>query len=119
MIIYMADKMKDTEDLKLEALFRFEAVQDDGFSVKIMSRVRRRIWVSRLALPTAIVIGASIAAKPIMELIRVLPKIVGIVPQGLLNSVELPIASIFQGPTIVFGIAALGATLLIGRMLED
>jgi hypothetical protein len=65
-IINMADRLKDEADLKLEALFRTELVQDNGFSGRVVSRVRRQMWVERLSLPTAFVIGAMIAAKPLI-----------------------------------------------------
>lgn len=115
----MADRLKDSEDLKLETLFRSEPVPDDGFSVRVVSRVRRRMWVRRLTLPIAFVIGAAIALKPLAELATLVPKVVSIVPQSLVSVFDLPIGNIFQGPTIILGIMLLAAMMMIGRMLEE
>ncbi len=115
----MAERLKDSEDLKLEALFRSEPVSDDGFSASIVSRVRRRMWVQRLSLPIAFVIGAIIAAKPLMQLAGLVPKVFGIVPQALANIFDLQLEGMFQGTTIVLGIMLLAAMLMVGRMLED
>lgn len=116
-IIHMADRLKDSEDLKLEALFRSEPVPDDGFSARIVSRVRRRMWVQRLSLPAAIGIGAIIAAKPVMQLLAFVPKVIAVVPQSLTGI--LPLEGSFQAPTILLGGILLAALLMIGRMLEE
>ena len=118
-IINMAERLKDSEDLKLEALFRSEPVSDDGFSATIVSRVRRRMWVQRLSLPIAFVIGVIIAAKPLMQLAGLVPKVFGIVPQALGDIFDLQLEGMFQGTTIVWGIMLLAAILMVGRMLED
>ncbi len=115
----MAERLKDSDDLKLEALFRSEPVQDDGFSARIVSRVRRRMWVRRLSLPTAFVIGLAIAAKPLMQIADLIPRVVGIIPQGLTDIVDLPLEGMFQGTIIIPGIMLLGAMLMVGRMLEE
>jgi len=115
----MAERLKDKEDLKLDALFRSEPVPDDGFSARIESRIRRQMWIRRLSLPTAFVVGALIAAKPVMQLAGLVPKVVGIIPQGILSSFDLSLSGLFQGPTIILGILLLGATLMIGQMLQD
>ena len=120
----MAERLKDSEDLKLEALFMSEPVQDDGFSDRIVARVRRRMWVQRLSLPTAFVIGAIISAKPLMQLASLAPKVVNIIPQSLMNFTDVPQGFINQGfmnqgPTIFLGIMLLGAMMMVGRMLEE
>ena len=115
----MAERLKDSEDLKLEALFRSESVLDDGFSARIVSRVRRRMWVRRLSLPTAFVIGAIIAAKPLTQIAALVPKVAGVFPQSLESVFDFQLGGIFQGPTIILGIMLLAATMMIGRMLEE
>ena len=57
----MVDRMKDAEDLKLESLFASDPIADGGFSTRIEKRIRRQLWVRRLALPVALIIGGSIA----------------------------------------------------------
>jgi hypothetical protein len=78
----MAEKIKDAEDLMLERLFSAEAIADDGFSSRVVGRVRRRLWVRRLTLPLAIAIGASISIKPLVGLVSTL--------YGLVSSVASP-----------------------------
>jgi hypothetical protein len=115
----MADRLKDSEDLKLEALFRSEPVPDDGFSATVESRVRRRLWVQRLSLPIAFVIGAVIAAKPLAQLATLVPKVVSLVPPSMVGLIDLPVNDMFQGSTIILGIMLLAAMMMIGRMLEE
>ena len=115
----MAERLKDDADLKLEALFRFEPVRDDGFSARVLVRVRRQMWVRRLSLPIAIAIGAVFAVKPLAQLAGFIPKIMGIVPQGLANIIDLPLDGMLQGTIIIPGIMLLAAMLMIGRMLEE
>lgn len=113
----MVERLKDEDDLKLESLFRSEPVDDDGFSGRVVARIRRRMWIERLSLPTAIVLGAIIAAKPVMQLLSLMPKVIAFVPQDLVGI--LPIAGLLRGPTLVLGGMLLAAMLMIGRMLED
>ncbi len=118
-IINMAERLKDSEDLKLEALFRSESVLDDGFSARIVSRVRRSMWIRRLSLPTAFVAGVIIVAKPLTQLASLVPKLVSIVPQNLMGVFEFQLGGMFQGPTVILGIMLLAAMLMIGRILEE
>jgi hypothetical protein len=115
----MAERLKDSEDLKLEALFRSEPVLDDGFSAGVVSRVRRRMWVRRLSLPTAFVAGVIIAAKPLTQLVGLVPKLVSIFPQSLMSVFDLHLGGMIQGQTVILGIMLLAALLMIGRMLEE
>ncbi len=115
----MAEKLKDDIDLKLEALFRSEPVPDDGFSTGIVSRVRRRMWVRRLSMPAALVVGAIITAKPLLQLANLIPNLVNIVPQSLVSVFDLQLGGMFQESTIILGIMLLAAMLMIGRMLEE
>lgn len=113
----MVERLKDSEDLKLEALFRSEAVRDDGFSERVVKQVRRRMYVQRLALPTAIGLGAIIAAKPVMQLLSFVPQVLAIIPQDLTG--HLPVERFLHGPTIILGGILLAVMLMIGRMLEE
>ena len=60
------------DDLALEALFASQPIADDGFSRRVIARVRRRQWVRRLALPIAVLMGGAIAAKPALAIVDVL-----------------------------------------------
>jgi hypothetical protein len=122
----MAEKLKDAEDRLLESMFHSQAIADDGFSRRIVTRIRRRLWVQRLALPIALVIGGAIALKPAMQLMLLMPKLLAIVPQGVLN---VPASWLPQVEASAFGasfpqIVVLGAMLLVAaflgiRLLEE
>ena len=92
-VINMVERMKDDEDLVLEALFSAEPIADEGFSNKVVSRVRRRLWIRRLSLPVAAVVGLVIALPPALELFPVfgslLPQMpfARLAPAGLIGSV--------------------------------
>lgn len=82
----MADRIKDAEDRMLEAMFESEPIPDAGFSAQVTRRIRRRVWVRRLALPIATVIGTSIAAGPMVDLAQLITSVANVVPQELLGS---------------------------------
>lgn len=108
--------MKDEEDLKLEALFHAEAIDDDGFSDRVMKQIRWQVRVRRFALPIAILIGGAIAAKPAIDLLLVASRLLTVIPEDLR---ALPLESLPQLPTVVVGlvIAVLAAVSL--RALEQ
>jgi hypothetical protein len=115
-IINMANRLKDAEDQMLESIFRSEPIADDGFSRRIVARIRRRIWLRRLTLPVAMLVGGSIAAKPVLQLAAAVSKLLMVVPQGLL---EIPVAWVPQLQTVVIGAMLLVAVILGMRMLEE
>jgi hypothetical protein len=112
----MANKLRDAEDRLLESLFRSDAIADDGFSRRVVAGIRRRIWVRRLTLPIAILIGGCVAAKPALELAGVAGNLLAVVPHGLL---DVPAAWIPQLQTVVLGALLLVAVVLGMQMLED
>ena len=81
----MVEKLKDAEDRLFEAMFRSEPIPDDGFSGRVVTRIRRDIWVRRLALPVAMLIGGAFAVKPALQLLVAGSKLLTVVPQGLLD----------------------------------
>ena len=81
----MADRMKDNEDAALEALFRSEPIADEGFSARVVSRVRRRVWVQRLALPLAVAVGAAISAPAIRDAAVIMRNLIGMLPTDALG----------------------------------
>ena len=125
-IINMAEKLKDAEDRLLESMFAAEPIADDGFSHRVVTRIRRRLWVRRLALPVAMLVGGAIAIKPASELVIAASKLLAVVPQGL---VEAPVswlpevqgvaisASVLQ--TVVFGSVLLAVAIFGSRMILD
>jgi hypothetical protein len=115
----MAERLKDNVDRKLEALFESAPVADDGFSRRVMSRVRRQIWVRRLSLPIAFVIGAAIAARPLSQLVQALSGLLEFIPQTVASNFNaLPLAQVPQLPVIVLGSALLLAVLMFGKLAD-
>ena len=118
-IINMVDRLKDNEDLKLEALFRSEPLADDGFSVAVVSRVKRRMWIRRLSLPMAIGLGAAISAKPILQVASVVPGLVTSIFGSTIDIDRLPLADLPQFSTMLFGASIIMAIMLASRILEE
>jgi len=118
-IINMAERLKDEGDKRLEALFRSAPIRDDGFSVRVNSLVRRKLWVQRLSLPVAFVVGGAVSVKPMLQLASAIPGLLGSIPDGLLNLDRLPIGSLPQMSTIMMGAALLAVVMMAGRLLED
>ena len=118
-IINMADRLKDREDLRLEAMFASAPIADNGFSDRVMSRIRRQIWVQRLALPIAFVVGAAVAARPLMKLVEAVSGLLKFIPQTMAdNMAALPIAELPQLPAIVLGSTVLLAALMFGKLAQ-
>ncbi len=110
-IINMVEKLKDAEDRMLEAMFQARPVADDGFSRRVVSRIRRRLWVRRLALPIAMLIGGAIAIKPLSQLVVAGSKLLTAVPDGLL---EMPVSWLPQMEAAVFGMSLTQMAVLAG-----
>ena len=117
-IINMAERLKDKEDLALDAMFRSDPIADDGFSVKVVSTVRRRMWVRRLSLPVAVVIGAAISAKPLVEVVNVVPGLINSVFGSALSLDKLPLQNMPQLSSMLLGASLLMAVMLASRILE-
>ena len=112
----MAERMKDDEDRMLEAMFASDPVADDGFSNRVVRKVRRRIWVRRLTLPIATLVGAAISFKPLAALVTALAGFAQLIPQDI---VEMSQNALPQVPYVVLG-AMLLVTCMVGlRALED
>ena len=115
-IINMAEKLKDAEDRLLGTMFQAEPIVDDGFSKRIVTRIRRRLWLRRLALPIAMFVGGSIAIKPLSQLSVAVSKLLTVIPMELL---ETPVAWIPQLQYVVLGAMLLVASMLGIRLIED
>ena len=106
----MADKTSDAMDRLLASAFEAAPIADDGFSDRIVSRIRRRIWVNRLALPVAIVVGVALSLKPALQLINALLPLLNIMPVELAS---VPMQFLPQIQLIVMG----GMAFAAGAML--
>lgn len=108
--------MKDRDDLRLEALFSSEPIADDGFSERVVSRIRRRLWIRRWTMPIAVLVGGLIAAKPVSDVLVAAGTIATVLPDELrtLSFDSLPSATIF-----VLGGSIVGIMALIIGLAED
>ncbi|MDX1482033.1 MAG: hypothetical protein R3315_10170 [Woeseiaceae bacterium] len=108
----MADRLKDAEDRALEALFAAPPIADDGFSKRVVARVRRRMWLRRLALPVAFAVGAAIAAEPALAVLAALGNAVSLLPVEVLPLPRIADVSQISSWLVVSGVA-IGAMLLL------
>ena len=112
----MADKIKDAEDRLLESLFSAEPIADDGFSKRVVVKIRRRLWLRRLMLPIAAAIGAAIAFKPVVAVFSIATQLLAAVPGELAASATewIPPLQLVVSGGMLLAVAMLGL-----RMLED
>ena len=119
----MVDRIKDKEELRLEALFRSDPLPDNDFSAKVMTRVRRQIWIRRLTMPIALVLGGLIAFKPATEVVSSMSKIMSVLPASLTNiSLDLPnvpVDSVTQVTPYLIGGAMLFFAVFLYQVLEE
>ena len=125
-IINMAEKLMDADDRLLESMFKSEPIADDGFSQRIVTRIRRRIWVQRLALPLAMLIGIAIAIKPAAQLVLAASQLLTVVPEDVillpaewLPKVQDVVVSGSFVQTVIYGAVLLGVGLIGTRMLAE
>jgi uncharacterized membrane protein YdbT with pleckstrin-like domain len=112
----MAERIKDAEDRLLESMFASPPIADDGFSVRVLRKVNRRLWLRRLTLPIAAIIGGIIAIKPLAGLVVLLSSLSSLIPADIINMAS---NSIPQFQTVVLGAILLAVCLVSTRFLED
>lgn len=115
-IVNMAEKIKDAEDRVLESLFAAEPIVDNGFSDRIVRRINRQLWLRRVTLPVAALIGGLIAYKPFMSLIGMLGSFVSATNVDFLGPAQ---AALPQIQMIVMGGVLLVVGLVSMRLIED
>ncbi|MEM7430862.1 MAG: hypothetical protein AAF351_02865 [Pseudomonadota bacterium] len=116
----MADKLKDTEDQLLESLFANEALADDGFSKLVVRRIRRQIWIRRLALPVAMLVGGTIAIKPLTQLAGIGSQLTETaVKLAPASSLEIPAALTAQLPLAMTLVGCLAIGMFVFRLSEE
>lgn len=115
-IINMAEKIKEPEDQFLEQLFAPEAIADDGFSDRIVGRIRRRNWLRRGAFFTAIAVGGAVAFKPAAEMASLVYRVAFDSSTGLfgLSTDWVPSLSMMLAGGVLFA-----ATMFALRIVED
>ncbi len=115
-IINMVEHVKDEKDRLLEAMFESEQIADDGFSKLVMGRIRRKLLIRRLTLPTAALVGGIFAYKPVSALLVVGLQVLQQLPYEF---VDATVASLPTLQMVVTGGLVLVAALLSLSMLED
>jgi hypothetical protein len=110
----MAEKLKDAEDRLLESMFAAAPIADDGFSQRIVTHIRRRLWVRRLALPVAMLVGGLVAFKPATQLVTVSSTLLGVVPREFF---EIPASVLPQVESATFGVPLLPLIVLSGMVV--
>lgn len=111
-LINMVERTKSEEDRALEALFASEPVADNGFSAAVVKRLEKRLWLRRVALPTAIALGLAIAVKPLLGLFYSLAGAAAAVP-GAIEGFNFAPALPQVSTSVVMAGLALAAMLLI------
>jgi len=103
-------------DRWLASVFGAEPIADNGFSKRIVFRIRRRVWIDRLALPVAAVIGLAFALKPATQLVLALLPLLNVVPAEMLSA---PLRYLPQMQFIVLGGMVFGAAITLFKLLEE
>lgn len=112
----MADKIKDTDDQWLESMLKSESLSDNGFSQRVVSRLRRRLWLRRLTLPVAATIGGLVAARPLTQVADIASNLAGVLPDQV---TQVPASIMPQAPVLVMAAALLVVAMLGLRLLEE
>lgn len=112
----MAEKIKDAEDRMLESLFASDPIADNGFSDKIVRRINRQLWIRRLTLPLAALIGGLIAYQPFMGLLGMLGSFASATQVDFLGPAQ---AMLPQIQMLVMGAVLVVVGLVSMRLIED
>jgi predicted membrane-bound mannosyltransferase len=112
----MADRLKDAEDRLLEAMFAAQSIADDGFSGRVVRRIRRRLWLRRLLLPAAILVGGAIALEPVTEFVGIVARLSTVLPTEMVSA---SIDFVPQLQTIVLGAMLFGVFVLGLRTINE
>lgn len=107
----MSEPTMDSEDQALNELFSTLAVEDDGFSSRVVSRLRRRLWMRRSVLPAAILLGLAIAGRPALELLTYSPDSARRVTAEFVRAFAVPLSHL-SGLSLVV-MAAVLATIVL------
>ncbi len=93
-----------------------KSIADDGFSKRVVVKIRRRQWLRRLTLPIAAAIGAAIAFKPAVAIFSIATQLMVAVPSEVMASATDWIPSLQM---VVIGGMLLAVAMLGLRMLEE
>lgn len=75
------------EEGRLAELFEATTppLEDEGFSTNVMRRIRRRVWLRRAVLGTAVIVGGVLALGPLSELSVLLSGVPVLLSDGLVT----------------------------------
>jgi hypothetical protein len=112
----MAEHRDDNQDRYLRTLFAEPPIADDGFSRRVVRKIRRRLWVDRLAMPVAILIAAAVAARSFAGIAAVLPALGKALPVDV--GVPSWVASL-DLTTLALGVAGAIVFVFVLQLAED
>lgn len=115
-IINMAERIKDEQDRLLESMFESAPIADNEFSGQIVRRIRRKLWIRRITLPAAVLLGGLVAFQPMAALVKGIYQLLSSMPGDVLPSV---VGSLPSLQLIVTGALILFVALFSLNMLED
>jgi len=112
----MPEPMIRPDDEALRALFFAPPIEDAGFSHRVVARLRRQLWVRRLAVPLAALLGLAIAFRPALQLIEALPQQFAALSAGLTDAAPSQYAS-WMVASLVITMATFATLIFVG--VED
>ncbi len=115
-IINMAERIKDAEDRVLESMFDAAPIADNGFSGQIVKRIRRKLWIRRVTLPLAVLLGLLVAFRPMAAVVKGVYDLLLSMPGDLVPSLAGTLPSL---QIIVTGALILVVAMFSLSMLED
>lgn len=60
-------------------------LEDEGFSANVVRRIRRRVWLRRVVLGTAVIVGGVLAFGPLSELSVLISGLPVLLSEGLVT----------------------------------
>ena len=115
-IINMAERIKDEQDRLLESMFESAPLADNGFSRQIVRRIRRKLWIRRITLPVAVVLGGLVAFQPLVAFMTGMYRLLISMTGDLVPSMASSLPSL---QLIVTGALILFVAMFSLNMLED
>ena len=111
--------MTDKDDIFLRELFASPQIVDDGFSQRIVWKIRRQLWLERLTLPAAVIVGALFSVKPMAQLAEMLFRLS---PVQHMLKVDLSVTgmpALLNTQNLILGGLVFLAGMLIYQIVED
>ncbi len=107
----------DAQDRLLRELLSHPPLADDGFSERVVRRIRRRAILARWLLPAAWTTGALVAAGPALALLGRLTATLASVPDWLPGPLSASVTPALGA--LLSGLVSAAAVAFAVRLLED